>query len=164
MTNPVALLVALTAPILAACPRHDGLVPVSDVQSALAARSVEIVRRGLAASDPAPDAMVAPDARFGLWDGDAGWGPRGKPGNPRAELRGVAAARVFAQALGAARFEAAVTSPGPIATDPCGPQSVTVTFEEPDGAEGYLVRFDYRGGRLVAADGRRATLFRGTIR
>ena len=158
---------ALSAPAAAAsiatCPNDRGLMSVDDVQTELARHSVDIVTHALDADDAALDRLVAPTADFILWHGDSGWGPRGTPGNPREDLLGVAAARAFARHLAASSFEFAVSWAGPISTDPCGRQSVKVTFADATGTRAYIVRFDYLAGRLVKAEGELATMTRGSI-
>lgn len=153
---------ALAAPPVAACPNDRGLVSVVDVATEFARRSVEIVTLAATADDAALGKLVSPTADFMLWEGDSGWGPRGGL-HGREDLHGVVAARAFADYLAAARFEFAVSSPGPISTSPCGWQSVTVTFANAAGTRSYVVQFDYLAGRLVKAEGTLATLTRGTI-
>lgn len=169
LLDMTAFLAALTLPAAAVpsigtCP-HDGpWVSVVDVQAALAARSVDIVTRAAGIDDAALGRLVAPTATFTIWSGDVGWGPRGTARNPREDLRGPAAARAFADHIAVTSFEFAQPSAGLIATDPCGRQSVVVTFENTADQHAYVIRFDYLGGRLIAAEGSLAMLMRGTLR
>ncbi len=150
------------ASTIADCPNDRGMVSVDDVQNAFAERSVQIVALAAKAEDPTLTRLVAPTFDFLMWEGDNGWSPRDS--GTRQSLHGIAAMRELARHLKSAKFEFAIVSPGPIASDPCGKQSATVTFSDAAGDRAYIVRFDYLAGRLVNAEGRLARVTRGKVR
>lgn len=172
MKNAIILLAAAMActfpapvfarPVIGACPNDRGMVSVDDVQAAFARRSVEIVRLAGKADEAALEKLVSPLAEFTLWEGDTVWGPVTAP-RSREAARGVYAAIEFSVYLAANSYEFAVSSTGPIGTDPCGKQSATVIFSNASGDRAFVVRFDYLGGRLVSAEGHLASLTRGTV-
>jgi hypothetical protein len=128
-------------------------IPQGEAREALSRRSVEIVDRGLQGDTAALAALVSPSAAFTVWEGDASAGREAGP----------VGAVEFAKRLDPTDFQAAVVSPGPIASDICGSQQVTMLFTRADGKRTYVADFKYLKGRLIEAVAHLASLSRGKV-
>jgi hypothetical protein len=69
----------------------------------------------------------------------------------------------FAKRLGALDFEYSVPFSGPVSSDVCGSQQVTVTFYPADRRRAYIAEFKYQNGQLVEAVARTASVSRGKV-
>jgi hypothetical protein len=128
-------------------------VSVDEANETLSRRSVEII--GLAAQGEVTKLvpLLAPTARFTVWEGDAGSGRRSGP----------AGAVAFARTIGATGFRYLTTFAGPISTDICGTQTVTIWLTRPAGQRSYVAVFKYDKGILIEASATMGQLSEGNL-
>jgi hypothetical protein len=129
-------------------------VSVQDVADAYSKCSVELVDLAQRGDLAGLTSRVAPSARFTVWEGDAELGRKVGP----------AGAIEFTQRVGAATFRYAIPFVGPLSTDICGIQIVTVWLTRPDARQAYIADFKYSQGVLVEAKARMAQVSEGAIR
>ena len=124
-----------------------------DARAALSYRGVHLVELGLQMDAGKLVKMVSSSAEFQVWDGDTvvdlKKGPRG--------------AMEFARWIKATNFTYAAETSGPFRSDLCARQSSLVWFSNIRN-RGYVVRFDFDRGLLVAAIARNARVENGQIK
>ena len=119
---------------------------IGDLQHLLSGRAVEIVQRASAPGwkkDAHLQALLAPNAEFGLGSGDVGR-PMGS---------GVTGAHALASDMRADSFRYLAWSSIPMQVDACGEHKVTVDFVRTRASEFDSVEFTFRAGLLVSAKG-----------
>ena len=98
--------------------------------------------------------LVAPSAEFTVWEGDAGIGRE----------KGPAGAIEFAKRVGATTYAYATVFPGPISTDICAIQQVTVWLTGHDAKRAYIGKFEFEKGRLTGAVANLGAVAKGEIK
>ena len=129
------------------------LANVQAVHQAYQQRSVEIVRLALANSRSRLTGMVDSAAKFTVFHGDVGLGPRDQ---------GIDAAVEFAKQISPRTYEYSNGS-GPVGMNPCGLISTEVTFSGDDPAQADRIRFKYEKGVLTEVSGGHLEVTRGHI-
>jgi hypothetical protein len=125
---------------------------VREVYAAHGTRSVVIVRTALAGDAARLSQMVAPDAKFTVFEGDVGIGPRSA---------GVEAAIAFARQIAPQGYRFSAGSAGPVAMDPCDTAIADLTLIGERPGEAVIARFTYRDGFLIGVEGSRVELVGG---
>jgi hypothetical protein len=143
-----------SAVILAFAAAASGAASASDASNsrdskkdyALIERSIDIARRSLETSDPKLASLVASDAKFELWRGDAGSNFRcAEEGCTDDGQLGVPAARAFFDAVKATTF-VVYKAAGPICT--LDSNTAKIEFITAGGAESVVATFTYKGSLL----------------
>ena len=124
---------------------------VASVNAAYGSRSATIVERALAGDLKQLARMVSPTAKFTLFQGDVGVGPK---------TTGAEAAVAFAKQLTPTSYQFSV-GPGPFSMDPCGEASADLVLggNKPDDV--VYAEFKYLNGILVEVEGSQLHLTRG---
>jgi hypothetical protein len=128
-------------------------VSVQDVGDAYSQRSIKIIRLAKRGDVSGLASLVAPAARFTVWEGDAGIGRK----------TGTDGAIEFAQRIGATTYSYSTGFAGPISTDICGTQDVTVWLKQADGKRAYIADFKYSKGILIESVANLANISDGKI-
>jgi hypothetical protein len=131
------------------------LMAVDEANAALSERSAGIVSLGAKGDLTKLQSLVSPSAGFSVWEGDA-------------EIRlgedlGAAGAIQFAKRVRAKTFAYATIFPGPISTDLCANQRVTIWLIGPDGRRAYVAEFEFDSGLLMRAEARLGAVGKGDI-
>lgn len=127
---------------------------IGAVGQAYAERTVAIIKAALAGDVAGLDAIVAPGANFVVFRGDVGIGPRSA---------GAGAAVAFMRELAPTHYSVTAGSPGPFATDPCGPMTVDVSFRSAQAGQATIARFSFERGLLTAVNGSSVTVLEGNL-
>ena len=155
----IALIAALSAafgPASAKVPSdcsHGSLASVDEVGETLSQHSIGIIGLAQQGEVTRLASLIAATARFTVWEGDAGFGRRSGP----------AGAVEFAQRIGAVGYRYITTFAGPISTDICGTQKVTIWLTRPDGQRSYIAVFKYDKGILIEATASMGQLSEGNL-
>lgn len=115
-----------------------------EVQSAYGRQAVKILQDALSGNIAELSTSVSPDAEFEVYEGDAGIGPRTK---------GPSAAVDFAKQIAPVTYRFMGGSLAPIATDPCGKQSVEVILEDGQADRITEAKFTFQDGVLTDVGG-----------
>jgi hypothetical protein len=126
---------------------------VKVVADAYGWRSVTIMEAALAGDASRLSKMVDPKAKFTLFQGDVGNGPRSS---------GPEAAIEFARLVKPVRYQFA-TGSGPFSTDPCGAESIDVTLDEQHPGTAAIATFKYEHGLLVVVTAGDVDVVRGDL-
>ncbi len=141
---------------IAGCPGFEsGSASQETVDHFYALRAVDIVRKATMGDRAKLAPLVAPDASFTIWRGDAATSAREE---------GVAGIIEMAADLKAASFEYVVVRSGPWAEAPgsCA-WSTKVIWRTADRAAGVSVIFDFEDGRMTRAMGTEVAIAEGEI-
>lgn len=130
------------------------LEDATDVRRRFAARAVNIVRAAARNDRQSLSLSVSRAAEFTIWRGDAGIGRR---------LTGSDGAIEFARYIDSTQFGYHVPFAGPVSTNRCGAQTVTITFSSMNGERAFTVDFRFDGGLLVEAVGHEGTMTEGEL-
>lgn len=127
---------------------------LDDLNRQFAQQAIEIVRAAHQLDRRRLATLVAPVARFTVWNGDIGLGRE----------RGVEGAIEFAQNIHASNFRYLLPFAGPLAGDPCGVQTAQISFSNPYENVSFIVDFRFERGLLLEAVGREGMEVQGEIR
>lgn len=120
-------------------PKSGASANVGEVYAAYGERSVAIVKAGLAGDAAQLREMVAPTAKFTLFQGDVGIGPRSS---------GAEAAIAFVKQVAPRNYEFSAGSRGPFSMAPCGSVTAELTLMGDKANEAVIARFKYERGIL----------------
>ncbi len=124
-------------------PPPDAGAYIDSQYQAYARRSLEIVSLAEKGRADELQSLIAPEANFGIGSGDVG----------RPFQNGVTGAIELAKDLAAKTYEFGSWSGPPYKRDACGDMAVEVTFIPDDARSSATVKFTYKNGRLMSAEG-----------
>lgn len=125
---------------------------VLSVRDAYGRRSVAVIRAALIGHARLLRQIVLPSAKFTVFKGDVGLGPRGT---------GAEALIEFAKQIGPASYQYSAGSAGPFWTDPCGDVSVELLLSGEQSEGAVIATFKYREGLLAGVVASRVHVTRG---
>lgn len=129
-------------------------VNVGDAYAAYASQSIIIMKNALEGNVAHLTRIVAPAAKFTLFAGDFGIGPRSS---------GSAAALEYAKQIAPRSYSFSAGSSGPFSMQPCGEIAVEGTLIGEKPAEAVIASFRYRDGLLVEVQSSRVSLITGAF-
>jgi hypothetical protein len=133
-------------------PQHVSAVNVRDVYAAYGSRSVAIINAAMANDGVTLAKMVSPSAKFTLFAGDVGIGPRSA---------GPAAAIEFVRQIAPRTYQFSAGSSGPFSMDPCSSTNVEMTLVGNQAGDAIVATFKYRDGILAEVQGSHVELIEG---
>ena len=125
---------------------------VPDVYGAYGSRSVSIIKQALAGDRESLSQTVDSDAKFIIFAGDVGIGPRSK---------GIDAVVEFARQLEPRSYQFSTASAGPISMSPCGSVEIDLTFARDAHSDAVIATFQYQDGVLIGVTGSHIKLVTG---
>jgi hypothetical protein len=123
--------------------RSAKLLALDEAEATLAERSMQIMRLAQKSDLKRLESLVSPSAEFTVWSED-----NGIDGD-----KGPAGAIEFTKQVGATAYAYATVFPGPVSTDVCAKQKVTVWLSGEQATPAYIVTFEFQKGRLTGGRG-----------
>lgn len=135
-------------------PEQVSSVNVGDAYVAYASQSIIIMKNALEGNAAHLTRLVEPAAKFTLFAGDVGIGPRSS---------GAAAALEYAKQIAPRSYSFPAEASGPFLMQPCGEITVEGTLLGESPTEAVIASFRYRDGLLVEIESNRVSLITGAF-